>query len=107
MTIKSNPALWLGELPARIEAGVDCLKVPWRDRSARQVRDIVRVYRRAMDVIQGSDHPRSDALCQRTGDSPRALGVRSAASATTGSFPKLKKIPAAPSSPPYKETSLV
>ena len=57
MTIKSNPALWLGELPARIEAGVDCLKVPWRDRSARQVRDIVRVYRRAMDVIQGSDHP--------------------------------------------------
>jgi putative protease len=56
MTIKSNPALWLGELPARIEAGVDCLKVPWRDRSATLVRDIVRVYRRAMDVIQGSDH---------------------------------------------------
>lgn len=57
MTIKTNPALWLGELPAYIAAGVDCLKVPGRDRSPALVRDIVRVYRRAMDVIQGSDHP--------------------------------------------------
>ncbi len=57
MTIKSNPALWLGELPAYLAAGVDCLKVPGRDRSAGLVRDIVRVYRRALDLIQGSDHP--------------------------------------------------
>jgi len=57
MTIKTNPTLWLGELPAYIAAGVDCLKVPGRDRSATLVRDIVRVYRRALDRIQESDHP--------------------------------------------------
>lgn len=57
MTIKSNPALWLGELPAYIAAGVDCLKVPGRDRSASLVRDIVRVYRRALDRIQDCDCP--------------------------------------------------
>ncbi len=57
MTIKTNPALWLEELPDYLAAGVDCLKVPGRDRSPDLVRDIVRVYRRAVDLIEGSDHP--------------------------------------------------
>jgi len=57
MTIKTNPALWLEELPDYLAAGVDCLKVPGRDRSPELVRDIVRVYRRAVDLIEGSDHP--------------------------------------------------
>lgn len=57
MTIKTNPALWLEELPDYLAAGVDCLKVPGRDRSAALVRDIVRVYRRAVDRIQDSDRP--------------------------------------------------
>jgi putative protease len=57
MTIKTNPALWLDELPDYLAAGVDCLKVPGRDRSAALVRDITRVYRHAVDLIQGSDHP--------------------------------------------------
>lgn len=57
MTIKTNPALWLDELPEYLAAGVDCLKVPGRDRSAVLVRDITRVYRRAVDLILGSDRP--------------------------------------------------
>lgn len=57
MTIKTNPALWLDELPDYLAAGVDCLKVPGRDRSPGLVRDITRVYRRAVDLILGSDHP--------------------------------------------------
>lgn len=57
MTIKTNPALWLDELPDYLAAGVDCLKVPGRDRSAALVRDITRVYRRAVDLILGSDRP--------------------------------------------------
>ncbi len=57
MTIKTNPALWLDELPDYLAAGVDCLKVPGRDRSTALVRDITRVYRRAVDLIRGSDHP--------------------------------------------------
>jgi putative protease len=57
MTIKTNPALWLGELPAYLAAGVDCLKVPGRDRSPALVRDITRVYRQALDRILGSDKP--------------------------------------------------
>jgi len=57
MTIKTNPALWLEELPDYLAAGVDCLKVPGRDRSTPLVRDITRVYRRAVDLILGSDRP--------------------------------------------------
>jgi putative protease len=57
MTIKTNPALWLEELPDYLAAGVDCLKVPGRDRSTALVRDIVRVYRRAVDTILETDHP--------------------------------------------------
>jgi putative protease len=57
MTIKTNPALWLDELPAYLAAGVDCLKVPGRDRSDILVRDIVRFYRRVLDVIAESDAP--------------------------------------------------
>lgn len=57
MTIKTNPALWLEELPDYLAAGVDCLKVPGRDRSAVLVRDIVRVYRRAVDTILETDRP--------------------------------------------------
>lgn len=57
MTIKTNPALWLDELPAYLAAGVDCLKVPGRDRSDLLVRDIVRFYRRVLDKIQESDKP--------------------------------------------------
>jgi U32 family peptidase len=57
MTIKENPSLWLEELPAYLKAGVDCLKVPGRDRSVDLVRDLVRVYRRAVDDILGSDSP--------------------------------------------------
>jgi putative protease len=57
MTIKENPSLWLEELPEYIKAGVDCLKVPGRDRSPDLVRDLVRVYRRAVDDILGSDYP--------------------------------------------------
>ncbi len=57
MTIKTNPALWLEELPAYLAAGVDCLKVPGRDRSDLLVRDIVRFYRRVLDVIASSDVP--------------------------------------------------
>lgn len=57
MTIKENPSLWLEELPAYLKAGVDCLKVPGRDRSTDLVRDLVRVYRRAVDCILESDHP--------------------------------------------------
>ena len=57
MTIKENPSLWLEELPAYLKAGVDCLKVPGRDRSVSLVRDLVRVYRRAVDCILESDFP--------------------------------------------------
>lgn len=57
MTIKENPSLWLDELPAYLKAGVDCLKVPGRDRSVDLVRDLVRVYRRAVDRILESDVP--------------------------------------------------
>ncbi|HEY6898726.1 MAG TPA: U32 family peptidase, partial [Rhodocyclaceae bacterium] len=57
MTIKTNPSLWLEELPDYLRAGVDCLKVPGRDRSVDLVRDLVRVYRRAVDCILESDHP--------------------------------------------------
>ena len=57
MTIKENPSLWLEELPEYLRAGVDCLKVPGRDRSVDLVRDLVRVYRRAVDAILGEDHP--------------------------------------------------
>lgn len=57
MTIKENPSLWLEELPAYLKAGVDCLKVPGRDRSVDLVRDLVRVYRRAVDCILETDYP--------------------------------------------------
>ncbi len=57
MTIKENPALWLQELPEYLQAGVGCLKVPGRDRSAELVRSITRVYRSAVDDILGSDNP--------------------------------------------------
>jgi putative protease len=57
MTIKSNPSLWLEELPAYLAAGVDCLKVPGRDRSDGLVRDLVRCYRRVLDAIAEQDHP--------------------------------------------------
>lgn len=57
MTIKSNPALWLEELPAYLGAGVNCLKVPGRDRSVGLVRDITRLYRRAVDLILSTDNP--------------------------------------------------
>ena len=57
LTTKTNPALWLTELPEYLAAGVDCLKVPGRDRSTGLVRDIVRMYRRAVDLILESDHP--------------------------------------------------
>ena len=57
LKIKKNPALWLDELPAYLAAGVDCLKVPGRDRSNDLVRDIVRFYRRVLDRIAESDAP--------------------------------------------------
>lgn len=57
MTIKANPALWLEELPEYLAAGVDCLKVPGRDRSNELVRDLVRMYRRVLDVIADQDRP--------------------------------------------------
>jgi putative protease len=57
LQIKTNPALWLDDLPAYLAAGVDCLKVPGRDRSNELVRDIVRFYRRVLDHIAGSDSP--------------------------------------------------
>ena len=57
LTIKSNPALWLDELPAYLGAGVNCLKVPGRDRSVGLVRDITRLYRRAVDLILSTDNP--------------------------------------------------
>ena len=57
MHLKTNPALWLDELPAYLAAGVDCLKVPGRDRSTGLVRDIVRFYRRVLDRIKESDNP--------------------------------------------------
>lgn len=57
ITIKRNPALWLTELPGYVAAGVDCLKVPGRDRSVHLVRDLVRFYRQVVDEILSSDHP--------------------------------------------------
>lgn len=57
LAIKTNPALWLDELPSYLAAGVDCLKVPGRDRSNGLVRDIVRFYRRVLDCIDESDYP--------------------------------------------------
>jgi len=63
MTIKSNPSLWLEELPAYLAAGVNCLKVPGRDRSDELVRDLVRFYRRVLDRIAEQDHP--DLSCFR------------------------------------------
>jgi U32 family peptidase len=57
LTIKTNPALWLDELPAYLQAGVNCLKVPGRDRSVGLVRDITRLYRQAVDRILASDTP--------------------------------------------------
>ncbi len=55
--IKSNPALWLEELPDYLRAGVDCLKVPGRDRSTELVVDIVRLYRRVVDEVLSQDAP--------------------------------------------------
>lgn len=57
ITTKTNPALWLTELPDYLKAGVDCLKVPGRDRSANLVREIVRLYRRVVDLILENDYP--------------------------------------------------
>lgn len=57
VTLKANPALWLDELPAYLRAGVDCLKVPGRDRSTELVRDLVRLYRRVVDDVLSSDCP--------------------------------------------------
>jgi len=57
LKIKTNPALWLDELPAYLAAGVDCLKAPGRDRSNELVRDIVRFYRRVLDTIASTDNP--------------------------------------------------
>jgi putative protease len=57
MTIKSNPSLWLEELPAYLAAGVNCLKVPGRDRSDELVRDLVRFYRRVLDRIAEQNNP--------------------------------------------------
>ncbi|MEH6628018.1 MAG: peptidase U32 family protein [Motiliproteus sp.] len=58
MTIKSNPSLWLTELPDYLHAGVDCLKVPGRDRSVDLVCDLTNIYRRAVDEILSSDAPK-------------------------------------------------
>ncbi|MEH6624900.1 MAG: peptidase U32 family protein [Motiliproteus sp.] len=57
MTIKSNPSLWLTELPDYLSAGVECLKVPGRDRSAPLVMDLTNCYRRAVDEILSCDAP--------------------------------------------------
>ncbi|MBW2504120.1 MAG: U32 family peptidase [Deltaproteobacteria bacterium] len=57
ITIKENPALWLHELPAYLDAGVDCLKVPGRDRSTELVRELIRLYRRVVDTIKEQDNP--------------------------------------------------
>lgn len=57
LTIKTNPALWFRELPNYLRAGVDCLKVPGRDRSAKLVGDLVRFYRRVIDESLSSDNP--------------------------------------------------
>lgn len=57
ITLKQNPALWLTELPDYFAAGVDCVKVPGRDRSTHLVRDLVRLYRRVLDAILSTDHP--------------------------------------------------
>jgi putative protease len=57
LQIKTNPALWLDELPVYLAAGVDCLKVPGRDRSNELVRDIVRFYRKVLNRIAESDAP--------------------------------------------------
>lgn len=57
LTIKGNPALWLDELPDYLGAGVNCLKVPGRDRSVGLVRDITRLYRRAVEAILSTDAP--------------------------------------------------
>jgi len=57
ITIKENPSLWLSELPAYLHAGVECLKVPGRDRSTGLVMDLTRCYRRAVDEILSCDAP--------------------------------------------------
>jgi putative protease len=57
ITIKSNPSLWLSELPAYLHAGVECLKVPGRDRSTGLVMDLTNCYRRAVDEILSCDAP--------------------------------------------------
>ncbi len=57
LTIKGNPALWLDELPDYLGAGVNCLKVPGRDRSVGLVREITRLYRRAVDLMLSTDEP--------------------------------------------------
>ena len=57
ITIKENPSLWLSELPAYLHAGVECLKVPGRDRSTELVMDLTRCYREAVDEILSCDNP--------------------------------------------------
>lgn len=57
ITIKENPSLWLSELPAYLHAGVECLKVPGRDRSTGLVMDLTHCYRRAVDEILSCDAP--------------------------------------------------
>lgn len=64
ITIKENPALWLHELPAYLQAGVDCLKVPGRDRSTDLVRELIRLYRRVVDTIQEQDNPNLDQFSE-------------------------------------------
>ena len=58
MNIKNNPALWFMELPEYFKAGVDCLKVPGRDRSTHLVRDLVRFYRKVVDEALSCDSPK-------------------------------------------------
>jgi putative protease len=58
INIKNNPALWFMELPNYFNAGVDCLKVPGRDRSTQLVCDLVRFYRRVVDDALSSDNPK-------------------------------------------------
>jgi len=54
--LKGSPELLLSELPAYIELGTVCFKLPGRERSTRLVSEMVRFYRKILDhVLAGNN----------------------------------------------------
>ena len=59
--LKGSPELLLSEIPAYIELGATCFKLPGRERSTRLVCELVRFYRRVLDYVLAG-HSEVDAF---------------------------------------------